>query len=253
MSLFESFWASKSIDSGFDLFSKNHLLALGVIGIILVYIILNQKSLAQKSKRDLFRKGMGTILILQQSLLYLWYITSGNFTLGETLPLYTCRIAIFLSIGMLLFENYKCFEIAYFWGIAGSIIALMTPDTSGFGFPHIMFIQFFVGHGGLLLSLVFMIVVYRYKPTIQSLYRTSKWTIFYFIMVGSLNYLVDGNYSYLRFKPAAATPLDLLPIYPYYVPIFITAFIASFWLFYAPFSPKLHQIFDRKIENNESI
>jgi hypothetical protein len=38
--------------------------------------------------------------------------------------------------------------------------------------------------------------------------------------------------------------MDILPIYPYYVPIFIAAFIGSFWLFYAPFSPKLHEKID---------
>jgi hypothetical integral membrane protein (TIGR02206 family) len=244
MDIKEMFWASKIEKTAFPLFSQNHLLALGIIILVLVYIFLNRDAFENEKRRNRFRKVLGVVLILQQSLLYFWYVTSGNFTLGETLPLYTCRIAIFLCIGMLMCESYKCFELAYFWGIAGGIMALMTPDTSGFGFPHLMFVQFFVGHGGMIISLIFMILVYEYKPTKESIYRSSRWTLVYFAIVGVLNYLVDGNYSYLRAKPATATPMDILPIYPYYVPIFIAAFIGSFWLFYAPFSPKLHEKID---------
>lgn len=249
MKVRELFWASNIQKNGFPLFSQNHLLALGIILLVLLYMFLNKDGFENEKRRNRFRKVLGFTLIAQQSLLYLWYFTSGNFTLGETLPLYTCRIAIFLCIGMLLTESYKCFELAYFWGIAGGIMALMTPDTSGFGFPHIMFVQFFVGHGGMIISIIFMILVYEYKPTKESVYRTSKWTLLYFAIVGTLNYLVDGNYSYLRAKPATATPMDILPVYPYYVPIFIAAFIASFWLFYMPFSAKLHQKFDEIKQN----
>lgn len=252
MNLKELLWAPKSNGDPFPLYASDHLLGLGIIILLLIMLVLNKETIKKdKRLRNCIQFLIAAVLILQQSLLYMWYVTSGNFTWGETLPLYTCRTAILFMILTLLTNNKRFFYIAYYWGLVGGIMALLTPDTSGFIFPHIMFVQFFFGHGGLLLAIVFMIAVHGFKPDKASLQGTIRFTLIYFIGVGLFNYIVGGNYCYLRHKPLTATPLDMLPAYPYYVPIWVGFFIISFYISYLPFSEKIQLKLQGRLKNSE--
>ncbi|SHK37310.1 YwaF family protein [Tepidibacter formicigenes] len=228
-----SFWKVTSDTAKFNLYSKSHLTSLFIIiGIIVLMFLMRER--IQNNKRKI-RIIVALILFIQQFFLYYWYLDSGTFTLKESLPLYLCRISSILCIIMLIKESYSIFEVVYFWGILGAVQALLTPDTGGFEFPHIMFIQFFVGHGAILIAIFFMMIFYKYEPKLTSIKKTVKWTFIYAFYVGIFNYIVDGNYSYLRSKPLTASPLDYLPEYPYYIPIIICMFISSFILVYIPF------------------
>ncbi|MCY6485097.1 TIGR02206 family membrane protein [Clostridium aestuarii] len=229
------FWKSTTNNSQFESFSNGHVLSLTIIISIILLIYFNKEKLKNKHSRKIIGSSLAVILLLQQILLYLWYIDSGNFTLKESLPLYTCRICEILCIFMVIKGNRKLFDIVYFWGVSGASIALLTPDTSGFKFPHIMYVQFFIGHGCILISIAFMFFVYNYIPTINSLKRTFKWSFIYIFIVGGFNYLVNGNYSYLRQKPLTSSPLDYLPPYPYYIPIFVGFIFTLFIILYLPF------------------
>ncbi|SHH14747.1 conserved hypothetical integral membrane protein TIGR02206 [Tepidibacter thalassicus DSM 15285] len=215
------------------MYSKSHIISLLLILLLIVLMFLTKEKL-KNNKRKL---GIiiSVILFIQQFLLYYWYIDTGNFTLKESLPLYLCRLSAILCIFMIVKESYSIFEVVYFWGIPGAIQALLTPDTGGFEFPHVMFLQFFVGHGAILIAIFYMMIFYGYEPKLTSVKKAIKWTFVYAFGVGIFNYIVDGNYSYLRRKPLTASPLDYLPEYPYYIPIIVCMFIFAFILVYIPF------------------
>ena len=59
--------------------------------------------------------------------------------------------------------NKLASELAYFWGLGGTVQALLTPDLAA-GFPAWEFIQFFWSHGGVLLSIVYLIAVQGFRP-----------------------------------------------------------------------------------------
>ena len=61
------------------------------------------------------------------------------------LPLQLCDWAMFVIIGALWTGNRRWLEIAYFWGIGGTLQAIITPNLR-FGFPDLRFISFFVAH-----------------------------------------------------------------------------------------------------------
>ncbi|SKC42285.1 YwaF family protein [Maledivibacter halophilus] len=242
------FWNETLGNNEFNLFSKAHLLILGFIFSMIFLMFVYKEILKRPNIRIKFGRIIAFILLLQSFFQHFWYIERKVFTLKESLPLYLCRITVLLCIFMLLKESYSLFEIVYFWGLGGATQALITPDTGGFIFPHWMYIQFFIGHGGILISIFFMILSYGYRPTIKSLKKTFHWSYIYLIVVGMFNYLVDGNYSYLRGKPLTSSVLDFFPKYPYYIPILIAGMFFIFILLYIPFyiydnkRKKLHNI-----------
>ena len=178
-------------------------------------------------------------MALQQILLYLWYLTSGSFSLKESLPLYTCRIAIIVSVFMLIRPKQWMVDLVYFWGFTGSFIAILSPDTSTFTYPHFMFLQYFVGHGLLIFTSIYMIKIKKFIIDLNSFFRVLKFTAVYIITIVPVNYITGGNYAYLNGKPEAATVLDFLPPYPYYIPIIIFFMITIFFIALLPFFYKI--------------
>lgn len=232
------FWGINLTSKNFIPFNNTHIIGVLLILFTISFLKMNSQKIKKSKNKNKIEITIASILFIQQFLLYLWYITSGSFTLAESLPLYSCRLAIIGSIYMIIKKDFKFFEIIYFWGITGCIIALITPDTSYYNFPHFMCIQYFVGHGTLLFAIYYMILIYDFKPTLSSLLNTYKVTIIYIFIVFFINKNVNGNYAYLNNKPETATILDILPKYPNYVPIIILAMFFFFLLAYLPFYKK---------------
>lgn len=239
MNFLDLFWRDNAENYISKPFSIYHLIGLIIIFAIII-IIYSFKEILQNSKyKGLYAYILAFILILHQASLYIWYISNDRLSLKESLPLYLCRLSVILCIIMLFTKSYKIFDIVYFWGIGGATLALIFHDTSLYPFPHYIFIQFFVSHGGILIATFYMMFVYRYKPTLNSLRRVLNWTLIYFSLTIPINYLVDGNYCYLRYKPYS-TPLDYLPNAPiFFVPFIIIGICLSFLLLYLPFRRKI--------------
>lgn len=231
--MFKLFWEPINSGRAFHSFSMQHLIGILFV-VLLVFIIINFKEYMIKNDKKI-RYIMAFVMLSQQLALYTWYLTSGVFSFSESLPLYTCRIAILLMVVMLIKPKQWIFDITYFWGMLGALIALITPDTSTFSFPHLMFVQYFVGHGFLLASIVYMLTIKSYTINFSSLRRVCRVTLAYIICIIPINFLVDGNYSYMRFKPSTKTLLDLFPPFPGYVPIIIAIVFALFLVTYLPF------------------
>jgi len=234
----QSIWGKEVMGKPFVPFTLPHLLGILSIAFGLYTLIKNRHKLTNPILRRKIEVGIASTLAAQQTTLYTWYTTSGNFSIAESLPLYSCRMAIIGSIYMILKRSYKAFEIIYFWGLVGAFIALITPDTSGFNFPHIMLVQYFVGHGSLILGIVYMMLAYNFKPTKDSLFRTYKITSIYFVLIYFVNKFVGGNYSYLNGKPHTPTLLDALPPYPFYIPVILISMFVLFFIAYMPFMMK---------------
>lgn len=232
---FNILWEENLKNTEFKAYSIDHISILIFVFIIILLIFIFKEHIKNYSLKYVIRFILIFLFIGQQCLLYLWYINTGTFSISTSLPLYTCRICEILCLILLINKNRKVFSIAFFWGIVGATIALLSPDTEGYKFPSAMYLQFFIGHGCILITLFFAIFIYEYIPDLKDLKIAFKHTFIYLFVVGILNYMIDGNYSYLRAKPTVASPLDSLPPYPFYIPMFVGFILLMFIMVYMPF------------------
>src|SRR5260370_23731130 len=79
------------------------------------------------------------------------------------LPFQLCDAAIFVSAFALWFRRQILLEVTYFWGLAGTIQAIITPDLPQH-FPSFPFIQYYVAHGGVVAAARFFVVGLRQWP-----------------------------------------------------------------------------------------
>jgi hypothetical integral membrane protein (TIGR02206 family) len=175
------------------------------------------------------------MLLLTQEGIKLWYYIG---VVGQpwqrSLPLDLCRINELLCAAMLLTRSRDIFRVAYFWAMAGSVAAMLTPDLAH-GFPTPQFVLFFVGHGLVVLAVIHAVFGFGFTLTARDVGFALAVTGAYTALMALVNLLLDANYLFLREKPAQASVVDVLGPWPYYVLGLMAIAVAACWLVYLPF------------------
>jgi hypothetical integral membrane protein (TIGR02206 family) len=128
--------------------------------------------------------------------------------LTSKLPMQLCDWALFTTVAALLWRSPRCFEVAYFWGLAGTMQGLLTPAI-GADLELWRKIGFFVIHGGIVAGIVYLIFIAGLRPKAQSLWRVFLWSEFYFVFAQIVNALTGQNYGFLARRPPTHSLLDL--------------------------------------------
>src|ERR1700704_2715539 len=154
----------------------------------------------------------------------------------RTLPLQLCDWAMVVITVTLWTGNRRWLEVAYFWGIGGTLQAIITPNLR-FGFPDLRFISFFVAHSGIIIGIVFLMLIYGFRPRGIGVLRTFAWTEIYFVVAFTTDLLTGENYGFLLHKPEAASLLNFLSdSRPLYLLEFHGLAFLFFCALYAPFA-----------------
>jgi hypothetical integral membrane protein (TIGR02206 family) len=221
----------------FQLFGVPHLIALSIVALINVALIALGSRTPERWRRGI-RYGLAALLLIDEALWHAWNWSTGQWSLQETLPLHLCSVLVFLSAIMLLIKSTAIYEFAYLLGIAGALQALLTPDAGPYGFPHFRFFQVMISHGSIVTAAVYMTAVEGYRPTLASIKRVVIGTNAYALVVGLVNALIGSNYLFIARKPATASLLDVLPAWPWYLPILELLALLMIGLLYLPFALK---------------
>ena len=160
------------------------------------------------------------------------------------IPLNLCDLALFAGVyGLLTLHRGAC-HLVYFWGLAGSFQALLTPDLS-VGFPSFRCLQFFVSHACIVLAAVYLAITERVRPSFGTLVRIWCISNLYVVLVGMINWIYSTNFGYLAEKPSHPSLLDYFGSWPYYlISIEIVGTMLLLMLYY-PVSSRFRPIMAR--------
>ena len=96
-----------------------------------------------------------------------WHILTDTWTAEKHLPLHMCSIMVWFSIYGLWKRKRWTLMLMYFFGIAGAIQAIITPDAV-YAFPHFRFLNTFFSHSLLVTGGFWAVFVEGYRPTRRS-------------------------------------------------------------------------------------
>src|SRR5438132_5512295 len=218
--------------------------AFGVAHItVIVLTITLPFALATIVRRTKSRSAERVIVITLSALLVVNYIVFmclvrqfGAVSWQQILPLQLCDWGMVVVIVAMLSGNQRWFEVAYFWGIGGTLQAVLTPNLP-YGFPDFRFFSFFVSHCAIIVSVVFLMLVRRYRPYPISMVRVYAWSEFYFVITFTADLLTDYNYGFLLHKLEAFSILNFLSDWrPLYLLEFHGLAVLFFIGLYAPFA-----------------
>ncbi len=169
-----------------------------------------------------------------------YLIFKGLWQLSSSLPLHMCGFSLFLTSWALYSKEQTAFELAYFWGIAGSTQAIFTPDVTGIWNPIGIFI-FFFSHSIIVLNVIWLMVVDGMRLRRSSLINTIILTNGFSFIISIFNYAVNGNYWFLCAKPISNSPF-LIGDWPFYLLSIQIAGIILMGLIYLPWLPYFRRL-----------
>ncbi len=181
--------------------------------------------------------GVLSAVLVLNYVVYLIFIRSrGTAIWQHMLPMQLCDWGMVVVIVAMWTGNQRWFEVAYFWGIGGTLQAVLTPNLP-FGFPDWRFISFFTSHCGIIIGVVFLMLTRRYRPYPMSIVRVFLWSEFYFVVTFVTDKLTDFNYGFLLHKPEAFSILSFLSdSWPLYLVQLHGVALLFFLGLYAPFA-----------------
>ncbi len=203
-----------------DLLSLEHLGALVAIAAVTAGLLF-----AARRRPDGWLRWFAIVLLVDEVSWWAYLLAGGvpALELGYSLPLQLCDVAIFVAAAALWTRHQLLIEVTYFWGLAGTIQALLTPDLPQH-FPSYPFWQYYIAHGGVVAAALVLVVGLRRYPRRWAAVRVAGLTLVFAAFVGGIDLVSGANYMYLRAKPPTITPLDAMGPWPVYV--FVAAVVA---------------------------
>jgi hypothetical integral membrane protein (TIGR02206 family) len=196
--------------------SLEHLLPISLAVVFAVVLIRYGKNLESEVKKQRVIHYFAILVSLTIFSYHLYHIIIGDYDFKMDLPLYLCSFMALMIPLFTYFRKYWMYEILLFWIIAGTSQGVITPDIPE-GFPAFDYFRYWVVHLGLLIIIFYATFVLNMRPTIKSVFRSIVALQVYIGAMMLLNYLLDANYSYLNYKPEAASVLDYLGEWPWYL------------------------------------
>ena len=217
----------------FQLFGPEHISALVVLVALNIFLLSFKYS--SETRKSFLRWMLAFILVANEIAWHYWNYSIGRWTIQSMLPLHLCSLLVWAGAFMLITKNYRIYEFMYFMGIGGAIQALATPGIGDYGFPHFLFFQYFISHGLIITSAIFMTVVVGLRPTWKSILRVFIWMNIYAAIVYYINTQIGSNYLMLNYKPNTPSLLDLLPPWPIYILYMEVIGVVTCFVLYVPF------------------
>lgn len=142
-------------------------------------------------------------------------IVHGTWSATSSLPLALCDIGALVAAVACWWRLPILVELTYFWGLAGTLQAVITPDLN-VGFPHLVFFEYLDGHLGIVFAALFLVVGMELHPRMGATPRVFAITAVYTAFVGLIDGVSGANYMFLRRPPGEWTLLRLLGPWPWY-------------------------------------
>jgi hypothetical integral membrane protein (TIGR02206 family) len=181
------------------------------------------------------RLALGWGILANESMWYWYCLHQGLVHFPYGLPLELCDLTLWLAVASLLTLNSSVFEVAYYWALAGSTMALLTPDL-GAALPSYPAIEFFASHGGVVAGILFLVWGGILRPRPGSWRRAFILLNVYAATLGLFNKIFNTNYGYLCLKPAHPSLLDVFGRWPWYLVWSDLLALALFILLWLPFN-----------------
>ena len=210
------YFFGKGDTAEFTNFTLAHFLPIlaSAVGIYFVYRF--RERLALSKREHIFRYALAFALIISE-MAYYWRLV-GVPSLEpnpiDHLPITVCGwSAVFCSF-MLIGKSQTLFDICYFWALAGSIFALITPTVITYTGPtRFRYYQFWGQHLLAYVAVFYMIFVHKMRPNKKSFIKSYIALAVLAVIAYISNSMLGPGANYLFLAKPEDTPsiLDFLP------------------------------------------
>ncbi|MBX3386536.1 MAG: TIGR02206 family membrane protein [Phycisphaeraceae bacterium] len=215
----------------FEAYSATHWVTLGICLIVITIVVVAGRMMSAVGQgpspramrsgeltvdapgRMLGVLGLGVWVAIQ----FYWVrraVMEGPEQLAQSLPLHVCDLAGLIGAVALISGSRFWTVILYFWGIALSTQAFITPVVEK-GPLFTEFWLFWESHTLIVGSAVYVVAVRGYRPTLRDVRAAFVFTFGYGVLILMVNLWQGWNYGYVgQSTPGPTTVIDQLGSWP---------------------------------------
>ena len=197
----------------FSYFSFAHFAPIFIMFLIIFLLYRFRKQIREYKNEDMIRIILAALLLFSDSS-YFWHkIYLQVAEPANHLPITICGWAAILSAFMLLTKKQGLFDVVYFFVLAGSSNALITPAVIMDNGPtHFRYYQFWLEHTSIFIAVFYMIFVWGYRINLKSMFRSFAVLLVLGVIALLVNNGIEGaNYLFLATTEAGDSALNFLP------------------------------------------
>lgn len=210
----------------FEAYGPSHQGAVAVLlAGVAVLVWVGQRHRGAPAER--LGKGLALAIVAVTVPLQVLYFTPAYWDLERTLPLNLCDIASAVAAYGLWTRRRWAAALTYYWGLTLTIQAVITPDLAA-DFPDPVFLLFWAMHLLVIWAAVHLVWGLDLAPGWREYRFAVAVTVAWAAAVFAVNLVAGTNYGYLNAKPAAASVLDLLGPWPWYL-VAEAALVVAVW------------------------
>jgi hypothetical integral membrane protein (TIGR02206 family) len=222
-----------------NLMGISHIITVAVCVASIILVPKYFESSSDKSKKFLSYFIIFLLLVNQVMDFYREGFVSGRWQDG--LPLHLCDFSTIAIILYFLTQKRDFFVFAFFFGIAGGGMSILTPDTV-YGFPYVGYIQSQIGHTMILMGVTYAMVIDNQRPYLKDIPKVFMYATILLLFTYLMNYLLGTNYWFLAEKPIGDNITALMRPEPFHIiDLYVVALLVCY-LMYLPYFLK-----DRKL------
>jgi hypothetical integral membrane protein (TIGR02206 family) len=216
----------------FRLFGPAHIAILSAVPLTAGILALLERHL--RRERQPIRLALAAVLLLNSLAWYGYLAWRRWLSFPGSLPLELCDATLCLTILALFTRSGAIFDLAYYGALAGTSMAVLTPDLWE-PFPSFSTVEFFVAHGLVLVAVLYLVWSGAARPRPGSVWRAMLGLNLFAACVGTFDVIFKTDYMYLRNKPGNPSLLDFLGPWPWYILSGEGIALGLFILLYLPF------------------
>ena len=213
---FMRYFFGKGEEIEFSNFTLAHFLPILVTAVLILFIYRYRDSIREMKNEHYFRYGIAFAMIVSE-MSYYWRLIAIP-SLGpnpvDHLPITVCGwVAVFGSY-MVIGKSQTLFDLSYFWSLAGSTFALLTPTVITYTGPtRFRYYQFWAEHLLCYVAIFYMIFVHKMRPTVKSIVKAYGGLTVLAVIAYFANRMIGPGANYLFMARPEDTPsvLDILP------------------------------------------
>lgn len=203
-------------ESSFQPFSLEHGITL-LVGFLVISVLILFARLSEKTSRIV--RSLLAFLTLSSYPLALFAWRNESSSLDNLLPFHLCDIAAFVAGFALLTRKPILLALTYFWGLAATTQALITPAIS-LGPHHLAYYHFFIQHFAIVAAALYIPLCMGWRIQ-RAWFRTALVVLLISItyqgLALGLNIILNTNFAFASRPPENPSVIDHLGKWPLYL------------------------------------
>ncbi|SFQ69461.1 conserved hypothetical integral membrane protein TIGR02206 [Amycolatopsis arida] len=160
---------------------------------------------------------VAAVVLVVQAVVLVHTIVATDTRLAEAMPLHISDLVAVCAAYALWSSRRWAFALTYYWGLALSTQALVSPIYRGPDFPDPEFLVFWGMHHAVVWVAVYLTWGLGLRPGWADYRRTVAISVGWAAVAMAFNALTGTNFGFLNRKPETPSLLDVLGPWPWYL------------------------------------